>query len=268
MKPELERMLANMKQYNFGDMIYETFGFDRETVYDALVIAPGWKPTKIIRDAAYQVTQLTQHSYFSGYLVEKDGLKVAWAQVASGACNVLDHSIILAELQFRHLLFAGAVGSLVPEFEVGDFCTPSECIAGVYAHHYLRHSLQNYVPFETVLPETEYVDSILSLADENGYELRKAKVFCTDSIALEYSHLDEIKATGAQLIEMETSTFYLLAQLMEKNAVALLVVSDNSATGKPLLGRGEELDRKYSTARGHIIPDMIFKIAGRSEAAQ
>ena len=126
MKLELAKILANMKQYNSGDMIHETFGFDRKTLYDALVIAPGWKPTKIIKDAAYQVTQLTQHSYFSGYLVEKDGLKVAWAQVASGACNVLDHSIILAELQFRHLIFVGAVGSLVPEFEVGAFCTPSE----------------------------------------------------------------------------------------------------------------------------------------------
>lgn len=263
MKPELARMLDNMKKYNAGDMIFETFGFDREVVYDALVIAPGWKPTKIIKDEAYHVTQLTQHSYFSGFLVEKDGMKAAWAQTAAGGCNVLDHSIILAELQFRKLIFVGAVGSLVPELEVGDFCTPSQCIAGVYAHHYLNRKLQNFVPFETVEPEMGYVERIIALAAENGYSLEKAKVFCTDSISLEYSHLDEIKATGAQLIEMETSTFYRLAQLMEKEAVALLVVSDNSATGKPLLGRGEALDNKYSDARGKIIPEMIFKIAGQ-----
>lgn len=263
MKPELTQILDNMKKYNTGDMIYETFGFDRETRYDALVIAPGWKPTKIIRAKAYRVTQLTQHSYFSGFLVEKDGLKIAWAQVASGACNVLDHSIILGELHFKRLIFVGAVGSLVPELEVGDFCTPSQCVAGVYAHHYLCKTLDDYVPFERVEPEMDYVDSVIALAAERGYRLQKAKVFCTDSISLEYSHLDEIKATGAQLIEMETSTFYRLAQLMEKEAVALLVVSDNSATGKPLLGRGEELDRKYSQARGSIIPDMIFQLAAQ-----
>lgn len=263
MKPELAQILANMKKYNSGDMILETFGFDREVLYDALVIAPGWKPTKIIKDETYRVTQLAQHSYFSGYLVEKDGLKVAWAQTASGACNVLDHSIILGELGFRHLIFAGAVGSLVPELEVGDFCTPSQCVAGVYAHHYLNKTLDDFVPFAVVEPEMDYVDRVISLAADSGYRLQKAKVFCTDSISLEYSHLDEIRATGAQLIEMETSTFYQLAKLMEKEAVALLVVSDNSATGKPLLGRGEALDKKYSDARGKIVPEMIFKLAAQ-----
>ena len=88
-----------------------------------------------------------------------------------------------------------------------------------------------------------------------------AKVFCTDSISLEYSHLDEIRATGAELIEMETGMFYTLAKLFEVPSVALLAVSDNSATGVPLLGRGEELAQKYRYTRGYAIPDLIFRIA-------
>ena len=41
----------------------------------------------------------------------------------------------------------------------------------------------------------------------------------------------------------------------------IVAVSDNSATGVPLLGRGEELARKYVNTRSNIIPDMVFRIA-------
>jgi len=112
MKERLSRALENMKKYNDGIMYQECFGFEPDVEYDALVVAPGWKPTKIIKDPAYKVTVLAQHSYFSGYLVEKDGLKVAWAQTASGACNVLDHIIICADMKFKAFLFVGAVGGL------------------------------------------------------------------------------------------------------------------------------------------------------------
>lgn len=261
MKERLKTLLANTKKYNSGCMSRECFGFEPDVVYDAMVIAPGWKPTKIIRDEAYRVTQLTQHSYFSGYLLEKDGLKIAWAQTASGACNVLDHGMILGELQFRKLIFVGAVGSLVPEFDIGDFCTPSRCIAGVYAHQYFSGSLRAYIPFQSVYPDKDYVDHIVSLARGSGYALKKAPVFCTDSISCEYSHLDEIKATGAQLIEMETSTFYQLAALFEVPAIALLAVSDNSATGKPLLGQDRSQHDIYCNTRSTIVPDMIVRIA-------
>ena len=75
-------------------------------------------------------------------------------------------------------------------------------------------------------------------------------------------HLDEIKESGAELIEMETSTFYTLMDLFEVPSIALLAVSDNSATGVPLLGRDEELAEKYGYTRSVVIPDLIFKIAG------
>ncbi len=260
MKQELIRMIDNMKRYNAGVMYNEVFGFDTDTEYDALVIAPGWKPVKIIHDPSYKVTELAVHSYVSGYLVEKDGYKAAWAQISSGACNTLDNMVICADVNFRHLIFAGAVGGLTPDHEIGDLCTPDVCISGVYANHYLSHMLTEFKPFERVYPDIAHMHSIIALADRCGYTMRPAPVFCTDSIALEYSHLDEIRATGASLIEMETSTFYSVAELIGHPAVALLAVSDNSATGVPLLGRSDELAMRYNHTRSEVIPDLIFKI--------
>ena len=46
---------------------------------------------------------------------EKDGRKVAWAQTASGACNVLDHALICADMRFKKFIFAGLCRNQVPE---------------------------------------------------------------------------------------------------------------------------------------------------------
>ena len=108
MKPRLMEALENMRRHNAGVMSRECFGFEPEVPYDALVAATGWKPDKTILDPSFTVTQLTQHAYFSGFLVEKDGLRIAWAQTASGACNVLDHLLVCAELSFKKMIFAGA----------------------------------------------------------------------------------------------------------------------------------------------------------------
>ena len=261
MKPRLREALENMKRYNAGVMSRECFGFEPDETYDALVVATSWKPDKIILDPSFTVTQLTQHAYFSGFLVEKDGLKIAWAQTASGACNVLDHILICAELSFKSMIFVGAVGGLVPDFPVGRLCTPEVCFQGSYAGAYFQEKLDRFTPFAPVCPpDRDHVDRVIGLGQRLGYEIGKGKVFCTDSIALEYSHLDEIKAAGAELIEMETGVFYLLADLFEVPAVALLAVSDNSATGAPLLGRDEPC-MDYRRARGWAIPDLIYHIA-------
>ncbi len=265
MKPRLQEALENMKRYNAGVMSRECFGFEPGVPYDALVVVTGWKPDKIILDPSFTVTQLTQHAYFSGFLVEKEGLKIAWAQTASGACNVLDHISICAELTFKKMIFAGAVGGLTADFPVGTLCTPEVCFEGSYAGAYLEKELPAFTPFAPVYPPSQsYVDRVIALGRRLGHDIRKAKVFCTDSIALEYSHLDEIRATGAELIEMETAIFYRLADLFEVPAVALLAVSDNSATGTPLLGRQEPC-QDYHRARGRAIPDLIYHLAKGDE---
>lgn len=266
MKPRLKEILDQMKRYNAGVMSRECFGFEPEVPYDALVVAPGWKPGKTILDPSFTVTQLAQHAYFSGFLVEKAGVKIAWAQTASGACNVLDHISICGELQFKKLIFAGAVGGLSTDFPVGEICTPAVSLQGSYAGAYFEERLPAFRPFAPVLPPDQgYVDRVIALGRRLGHEIKPARVFCTDSIALEYSHLDEIKAAGAELIEMETAVFYQLADQFEVPAVALLAVSDNSATGVPLLGRGPELAERYTRARGWAIPDLIYRIAKGEE---
>ena len=260
MRNKMKEILLNMQKHNSTDMAYQTFGLASSTIYDALVIAPGWKPTGILDDKLFKVTVLAVHSYISGYLVECEGLKIAWVQIASSASNLIDHLSICAELKFKKLIFIGAVGALKANFNVGDLCTPAYCVSGVFANTYLKEKLSDFIPFEKVYPKMNFVDRVIALADGCGIQLKKATVFCTDSIALEYSHLDEIKSFDTDLIEMETSSFYLMADLLEIPAIALLVVSDNSAVNNPLIGRNEEQNLKYNNGRKKLIPELIFNI--------
>ena len=64
---------------------------------------------------------------------------------------------------------------------------------------------------------------------------------------------------------METAAFYLMADLIEVPSIALLVVSDNSASGVALVGRNEEQQKKYDESRKVILPNMIIDIASLRE---
>lgn len=130
-------------------------------------------------------------------------------------------------------------------FDVGDICTPSYSIAGTLANTYFKDSIRDYVQFEKVYPDKEYVTRIIKPAEDSDYCVMEASVFCTDSIAMEYTHLGEIRSFGTDLIEMETSKFYAIAKLMDVPAVALLVVSDNSVMGILLDRKSEKMLKKY-----------------------
>lgn len=267
MNDRLKRMLDDMHRYNSENLVEPTFGISCDTEYDALVIAPGWKPTKILDDS-FTVTSAEQHSYISGYTVERGDVRLAWVQCASGACNLIDHLTICTELKSRCIIFLGAVGALSPHIRVGELVTPSCSISGVGANAYLCDKLTDYSPFGRVYPPRAFVDKVQGVARSLGYELREGVTFCTDSISLEYSHLDEIKAMGAELIEMETSSLYLLSEMLEIPAIALLAVSDNSASGAALIGRTEDEQLAYDRCRKQIIPELIYKIARMEEGTK
>lgn len=259
MKEQLKAIISRDKEFNEGDMAAEVFGFRRDAHYDILVVAPGWNPMKILNWTDFEVTQTASHAYVNGYEVKMGDKLVAWAQTGAGGCNLIDHLTLCVELDFDKLVFVGAVGGLKKGFEVGDVCTPETCIEGTMANAYLTADLRGWKPFGTVMPASPaFVEEVLGLAD---FPVKKASVFCTDSISCEYFHLDFIKSFDTDLIEMETSSFYRLADLMEKKAVALLVVSDNSANGEPLLGRGEGQQAKYNFGRKSLVPRLLQKIA-------
>ena len=262
MTPQLQAILSKDREYNAGDMVAEIFGFSKETHYDLLVVAPGWKPTKILNQTDAEVTITAKHSYVSGYEVTFGDKRIAWAQTGSGACNLIDHLTLCVDMDFDKLVFVGAVGGLRSDYEVGDLCTPIQCVEGTMAPAYLMEDPREFRPFTRVVPDNDaFRKQVLAMAAQMAIPLREASVFCTDSISCEYYHLDFIQSFDTDLIEMETSAFYRLATMMEKPAIALLVVSDNSANGEPLIGKSEQQEDAYNRGRKVLIPRLLEGIA-------
>lgn|GEM_PF-513516 len=262
MKEKLKQIVNTFHRYNSENMAFQTFGLSPEDTFDALVVAPSFSPYKLGLDARCAVATLKEGAYTAGYLVEKDNLKIAWIKIGSSAGNLIDHLSLCAELTFRQLIFVGAAGALTPDFDVGDVCVPSFSISGSQADAYLvKSSIRESALFEKITPDAAYTDRVIRLGRAMGHTIQKASVFCTPSIALEYTHLEEIRAFHTDLIEMETSSFYLMTELFEVPGVALLVVSDNSATGAALVGRTEYQQRQYEYGRGTVLPEMILSLA-------
>lgn len=261
----LELIRADKSTKDYGAAVQAEFGLSPDQHYDLLVVAPGWKPTKLLRDYNVEIVCTAEHSYISGYEVRGEGFLLAWIQCSPGACSLIDELSVCAMLDFDRLAFVGAVGSLVPELPLGTLCTPAWSVSGNLANGYLLEDVRAYQPFGRVYPnDPDFVARTAALARELGFDLRQEPVFSTDSVFCEYAHMDFIKGFGVRLIEMETSSFYLMAELLEKPAVALLAVSDNSATGDPLLARTAAQKLAYDHCRRNIIPKLLFAIARMS----
>lgn len=257
----MKKVLEKLYNYNNSqDLAYTVFGFEKDEVYDALIVAPSFTPDKIKVDQYCKVTPLKERASAKGYLVEKDGLKIAWIKIASGDSNTIDYICMCAELNFKKMIFIGSVGALKENFKLGEVCTPKYSIAGGYAHTYLKESIKDFIPFEKITPNMSFVDKAIKTCSEQGINIKKASVFCTASIAFEYYHLNEIREFDTDLIEMETASFYAVADFLKVDSIALLVVSDNSTTNTPFIGRSEEEQGRYLVGRDGILPKAIFQI--------
>ena len=263
MKKRLQEIFdADTSTGDYSAAIFVEFGLRSDKHYDLLVVAPGWTPDKLMKGFDVHITCTATHSYIKGYEVRGDGFLMAWIQTSPGACSLIDELALCAALNFDKLVFVGAVGSLKPDIRMGAIGTPSYSISGNLANGYLMEDVREYKPFGKVYPnDPGFVSSVVDLINEMGYEIRQEPVFCTDTVLCEYAHMDFIKSFDVSLIEMETSTFYLMADLMEKPAVALLVVSDNSATGDSLVLRTPEQKEIYNQTRYDVIPNILIEIA-------
>ncbi len=263
MKKRLKELFdADTSTTDYGAAVFSEFGLSVDKHYDILVVAPGWKPSKIMNGFDVDIVTTATHSYISGYEVKGEEFLIAWIQTSPGACSLIDELSICAFLDFDKLIFLGAVGSLTKDIGLGEICTPSYCISGNLANGYLLEDINEYKPFGRVYPnDPGFVSDVMELITGMGYEIKQAPVFCTDSVLCEYAHMDFIKSFDVSLIEMETSSFYLMADLIEKPAAALLVVSDNSATGDSLVLRTPEQKAVYNAARVKVIPEILLKIA-------
>lgn len=245
---------------NIDDILYTVYGIHKDDNYDLAIIAPSWYPEKIFSDDD-NIILLKKGVYNSSYEIYKNNYKIAYIQCGSGASNLVDAMLCLTNLNVEKIMFVGAVGALYSDIEIATIATPIECISFNGATPFFYKKLEKKIYGTTIKPTNLiFIDKIVECSKKIGINILREKVFCTDSIMLEYSHLDEIKSTGSKLIEMETAAFYSCLNIMNKQGVAILLVSDNSTNNKSLVEKSIEDENKYNYVRNNDIARIISLI--------
>ncbi len=255
----IDKIISEAKRYNRSDdFLRAVYGISSNDKFDGVVLAPGWVPEKILAKYEKNIEVVTEKAGYSSYIVEYAGKRLAWIKCGISSSNIVDAALSLAESHAEPVIFLGAVGALKEYVEIGELCTTSISYAYDGASLYLAEKLDPANFGRAVKPGCEdFIDKVIDGAAKSGIKITRRPTFCTDSIICEYAHLDEIKATGAELIEMETAAFYECMRLMGKNGIALMCVSDNSASGVPLVQRTPEQRKRYDECRAHDIPEVI-----------
>ena len=87
------------------------------------------------------------------------------------------------------------------------------------------------------------------------------KVFSSDTIFVEYAHIDEFVNAGCNIVEMETATLFHTANVIGIKAAAVCNISDNTMANKSLyVGRTDEDQKKRSSVKKDIIPKIVLDV--------
>lgn len=242
------------------DFMYTIYGLDENEKYKAIILAPSWKPEKIFKNYDAKIELTKTGPCYSGYIIQIDGKKYAYIQTGTGASNIVDCCLALGNAKCNKIIFIGAVGALKEDIILGDIITPSKSIAGDGASLYLHENISANNFQTPIYPKENVKEKAITVARKIGIEMKEKVVYCTDSIFCEYFHLNEILQFGSEAIEMETASFYRCMEIMDKEGIAILCVSDNSATQNALVGRNEEDTKKYQKSRDTLIPKLILSL--------
>lgn len=256
-----DKLKLSMERFSgCTNLLYDIYALDENEEYEAIILAPSWKPEKIFKNFNAKIELVKAGPYYNGYVMEINNKKYGYIQTGAGASNMVDCCLTLGYSKCNKIIFIGAVGALKEDMPLGDIITPSKSIAGDGASLYLHPKISSSNFQASVYPKEIVKENAVIAAKKLGIELKEKVVYCTDSIFCEYFHLDDILQLGSEAIEMETAVFYRCMEIMNKDGIAILCVSDNSATNNALVGRSEEDTKKFHRSRETLIPKLVLSL--------
>ena len=240
------------KNCNVEDILQGAYGLSSNVKYDCVVIAPAWELKKVFDPEEYNCTLLVQNKGIKAHQINHNGKTILYAELHVGAPNMIDFCLACCDLECDKFIFVGSAGSLVEEVNIGDIIIPTTSVSAEGASLYLYDSIDHNNMFKQVNSCKALNADLRQTCSQLNITTKDELVVSIDSVLAEYSHLDQLKGLGAKVVEMETSVFFKVMQLLSKNGSALLVISDNSACGQSLVGSTEDQYARYSSSRKNL----------------
>lgn len=249
----MSNIIKLFKQYsNTDDILKLVYGIPSSERFDCVFVAPSWRIEKVFDLSDLNTELLCENIDITAYKILYNGKKYLYAKLKIGAPNMIDFCLSCNELNCDKFIFIGSAGSLVPEIKIGDIIIPEYSISGDGASIYLYDELDAKNMFKKAYSDSKLNQEIKNICKERNIKTVDAIPVSVDSVMCEYQHLTEFKNMGAQVIEMESATFFNAMNLIKKSASAILIISDNSSVGQHLIDVNNETRDKYHSARTRI----------------
>jgi purine-nucleoside phosphorylase len=230
-----------------SDVIRMVLHCDPDAIHPDVILMPWWQP-EIFSLWSERITTITANMLFE---MEYQGKRTSIVRSGIGAPQTGDVVLALGCTACERIFFAGSVGGLRVDMQIGDLMIPEYSVSGDGFCRYLQpgfpaeeHFLERIAPDEAL--SLTLARTTLPLAREAGVAVYTGPVFCIDTILAQFDKLDYIVGKlGCIGIEMETAAAFKAARLAGIQAAALFSVSDVSVRNQSLFSGRSQEDKEY-----------------------
>lgn len=236
----------------------------QDVVETVLHCSPGSIQKKVIVTPVWDVEVFASHLKSTSeiskgivYQCEYHGQLISFIRCGIGAPMTGDVILSLACTPCQRVIFTGSVGGLDASMKIGDVLIPKKSLSGDGFSRYLGPDVETEDCFlQPAEPDSELQMTVMKHASKickrESVALHSGTVFSTDSVIAQFFRLEQVvKNLGCIGIEMETSSVFKAAKLVDIRASALLQVSDVIPLNKSLFsGRSKrEMERRQLVKR-------------------
>ncbi len=215
-------------------------GFSKERIVYFPLDAPSQSVLSLIKKSALKEIQ----SIFGDFYLLKDKIILYKSLGAPSAILSLEPLIVSGA---KEIIIIGYCGSLLPDYRMMDAVSISKAISeeGTSRHYFPRK--------RTFYPSPELKKRLENILEASNLPFLSGSVVSTDAPFRETrSWLKDKQKRGIDLVDMEVSAVFALAQFYGIKAAALLIVSDEIWSGVwEIAFKGSEFEQKI---KDYFIP--------------
>ena len=244
-----------LSRYNIAprDVVKTVLHCDPTSIQKKAIVTPVWD----VEIFASHLESMSEISKGVVYQLEYHGQLISFIRSGIGAPMTGDVILSLACTPCERVIFTGSIGGLDASMKVGDLLIPKKSLSGDGFSRYLGPDVETEDCFlQPAEPDSELQMSVMKhtskICKRESVVLHSGTVFSTDSVIAQFFRLEHLaKNFGCIGIEMETSSVFKAAKLVNIKASALLQVSDVIPLNKSLFsGRlKQEMERRQFIKR-------------------
>ena len=248
----------HLRRYNITprDVVKTVLHCDPGSIQTKAIVTPVWD----VDVFASHLESMVEISEGVVYQWEHNGQLISFIRSGIGAPMTGDVILSLACTPCQRVIFTGSIGGLDSSMKIGDLLIPKKSLSGDGFSRYLGPDIETEDCFlQPAEPDSQLQMTLMKHASKickrESVALHSGTVFSIDSVIAQFFRLDYlVENFGCIGIEMETSSVFKAAKLVDIKASALLQVSDVIPLNKSLFsGRS-----KRGMERRHLIKRTVL----------